>query len=142
MLTVNKKNDEIVRSLMEEMFHIQLKSNNFMRLLTFDMDLSENLVLLMLRLKLFGFLKITQIAEVFLLTPGAATNMCDKLERLGYAERIRLQDDRRIVRVALTKKGEDRIDTIFSKLSEEQLLIITNTLAEINKLLQNIEDIT
>ncbi|MEI2467885.1 MarR family transcriptional regulator [Niallia taxi] len=110
-----------------------------MKLLTHDQDISENLVLLLLKLKLFGFLTITQISDEFLLTPGAATNMCDKLEQLNFIERIRLQEDRRVVRVTLTKKGERKVDEIFLGFSVEQLETITRSLSEINHLFGNIE---
>lgn len=138
---MDKNKDDSVRALMDEMFSIQVKSNNFMKLLTHDEDISENLVLLLLRLKLFGFLKITEISDAFLLTPGAATNMCDKLEGLDFIERVRLKDDRRVVRVTLTKKGEERVDEIFSKFSIKNLEIITKTLSEINGLFKKIEKI-
>ncbi|MFJ7950650.1 MarR family winged helix-turn-helix transcriptional regulator [Lysinibacillus sp. NPDC096418] len=138
---MDKNKDDSVRALMEEMFNVQIKSENFVTVLTRDEDLSENLVLLLLRLRLFGFLKITDVSDAFLLTPGAATNMCDKLEGLDFIERVRLKDDRRVVRVTLTKKGEERVDEIFSKFSIEKLESITNYLSEINGLLKKIEKI-
>lgn len=136
---MDKNKDDSVRALVDEMFNIQVKSINFMKLLTHDEDISENLVLLLLRLKLFGFLKITEISDAFYLTPGAATNMCDKLEAFDFIERVRLKDDRRVVRVTLTKKGEERVDEIFSKFSIEKLESITSYLSEANDLLKKIE---
>lgn len=130
--------DDVIRSLMEEMFEIQNKSKHFMETLTYDEDLSENLILLLLRLKLHGHMKITEVSEAFMLTPGAATNMCDKLEDLNYIERIRIKTDRRVVNVALTKKGEKRVEEIFSKLPLEKLVTISTTLAEINLLFEKI----
>ena len=119
----NSPND-VIRSLMEEMFEIQNKSKHFMETLTYDEDLSENLILLLLRLKLHGHMRITEVSEAFMLTPGAATNMCDKLEDLNYIERIRIKTDRRVVNVALTTKGEKRVEEIFSKLPLEKLVTI------------------
>ncbi|MGE7187312.1 MarR family winged helix-turn-helix transcriptional regulator [Peribacillus sp. NPDC006672] len=124
---------------MTEMFNIQNKSKDFMKTLTHDENLSENLVLLLLRLKLYRHMKITEISEAFMLTPGAATNMCDKLEDLNYIERIRIKDDRRVVRVALTRKGEERVEAIFSKFSKEKIERISSILEEINKLFEKIE---
>lgn len=135
----NTPND-VIRSLMEEMFEIQNKSKNFMETLTYDEDLSENLILLLLRLKLHGHMRITEVSEAFMLTPGAATNMCDKLEDLNYIERIRIKTDRRVVNVALTTKGEKRVEEIFSKLPLEKLITISTTLAEINHLFEKIID--
>ncbi|MGE7623210.1 MarR family winged helix-turn-helix transcriptional regulator [Viridibacillus sp. NPDC096237] len=136
---MEKSLEDAIRNLMEEMFNIQNKSNEFMKVLTHDESLSENLILLLLRLKLFRHMKITDISEAFMLTPGAATNMCDKLENLDYVERIRIKDDRRVVRVSLTKKGEQRVEAIFSKFSKEKIEQISSTLVEINKLFAKIE---
>ncbi len=137
---MDNNKDESIKALMKEMFNIQTKSNNFMKLLIHDEDISENLVLLLLRIKLLGFLKVTDISDAFLLTPGAASNMCDKLEKLNYIERVRIKDDRRVVRVTLTSKGEERVEEIFSKFSIETLDTITSSLLEINHLFKNIEN--
>ncbi|WP_416825440.1 MarR family transcriptional regulator [Ectobacillus polymachus] len=136
---MEKSSDDVIRGLMEEMIKIQNKSRDFMKLLTQDENLSENLILLLLILKLYRYMKITEISEAFMLTPGAATNMCDKLEDLNYVERIRMKDDRRVVRVSLTKKGEQRVEAIFSKFSKERIERISSILAEINKLFEKIE---
>ena len=48
---------------------------------------------------------ISQVAEKLHLTPGTMTSMADRLIRKGYVERIRDKDDRRIVRLRLTKRG-------------------------------------
>ena len=62
------------------------------------------------------------------------------LEKLNYIERVRIKDDRRVVRVTLTSKGEERIEEIFSKFSIETLDTITSSLSEINHLFKNIEN--
>ncbi|MBK3493877.1 MarR family transcriptional regulator [Viridibacillus sp. YIM B01967] len=136
---MEKSLEDVIHNLMEEMFIIQNKSNEFMKILTHDENLSENLVLLLLRLKLYRHMKITEISEAFMLTPGAATNMCDKLEKLDYVERIRIKDDRRVVRVSLTKKGEERVEAIFSKFSKEKIESISSMFMEINKLFKKNE---
>jgi len=59
------------------------------------------------------------------------TDMIDRLERDGIAERIRDDEDRRVVKVRLTKKGKKikrefvqksrkDVETAFSKLNEEE----------------------
>ncbi|TQR17534.1 MarR family winged helix-turn-helix transcriptional regulator [Psychrobacillus vulpis] len=137
---MKKSSEGIIKVMMEEMFSIQNKSKNFTQLLTNDENLSENLVLLLLRLKLYRYMKITEISEAFMLTPGAATSMCDKLEDLNFVERVRIKDDRRVVRVSLTKKGEERVEAIFTKFSKEKLEKITSVLIEINALFAKIEE--
>jgi DNA-binding MarR family transcriptional regulator len=38
--------------------------------------------------------------------PGAMTRMIDRLERKGLVQRVRCPDDRRVVKLALTKEGK------------------------------------
>ena len=135
---MNKTTEENIQNVVDEMFKLQKISNEFIKLLTHDDTLSENLILLLLKLKLYGHMKITEIAEGFMLTPGAATNMCDKLEELQLVERVRIKDDRRVVRVSLTNEGETKIASIFSKFSDEQLMNISDILKDINKVFDKI----
>ncbi|WP_313893151.1 MarR family transcriptional regulator [Psychrobacillus sp.] len=125
---------EVSHKVLEEMFGIQDKSTRFMASLNYDEHISKNLMMLLFHLRLYRHMKITEIAEAFMLTPGAATNMCDKLEELDYVERVRIKDDRRVVRVSLTKKGEQKVESIFVKYSQAELEHISKVLAEINVL--------
>ncbi|KRK10045.1 MarR family transcriptional regulator [Ligilactobacillus pobuzihii E100301 = KCTC 13174] len=47
----------------------------------------------------------SQVAKELHLTPGTLTSTIDRLVKKGYVERIRSKDDRRVVRLGLTKKG-------------------------------------
>ncbi|MGG0891828.1 MarR family transcriptional regulator [Cytobacillus horneckiae] len=118
-----------------------LKNTRLNSLLIHDDELSDNLVLLLYRLKLAGYMKITDISAAFHLTPAAATNMCDKLERMGLVERVRLNEDRRVVRVTLTKLGAEKIYAMFAGLSISQLEVITSNIEAINNSVKAIEQI-
>ncbi|MFS0782725.1 MarR family winged helix-turn-helix transcriptional regulator [Bacillus sp. 1P06AnD] len=131
---MNKPSEDMVQRLLVKFFEIQDKSAKFMSGLTADAHISKNLMLLIFLLRLYRQMKITEIADAFMLTPGAATNMCDKLEDLGFAERIRMKDDRRVVRMSLTKKGEQKVEAIFSKFTNEELEQLTATLGKISTL--------
>ncbi|MDQ0188213.1 MarR family transcriptional regulator [Alicyclobacillus cycloheptanicus] len=54
--------------------------------------------------------KASDIAKVAGLSPGAVTQVCDELERSGLVERIRSQEDRRVVYVSITAQGRQRLD--------------------------------
>lgn len=135
---MEKPSQEVTHRVLEEMFGIQEQSAKFMNSLSSGDNISKNLMLLLLLLRLYRHMKITEIAEAFALTPGAATNMCDKLEGLDYAERVRIKDDRRVVRVSLTKKGEQKVDSIFSKYSQEELEHMLKVMTEINRLFEKL----
>lgn len=47
----------------------------------------------------------SQVAKELHLTPGTLTSTIDRLVKKGYVERLRSKDDRRVVRLGLTKKG-------------------------------------
>jgi DNA-binding MarR family transcriptional regulator len=57
-------------------------------------------------------------------SPGATTQRVQRLERDGYVERVRDEDDRRTVHVRLTPGGSAKLDEVFAAVMEadEQLL--------------------
>ncbi len=64
-------------------------------------------------LRLYGMLPQRDIAKYLLQSGGNITLVVDNLEREGLAKRIRSVEDRRIVQVALTLKGEELFDRIY-----------------------------
>lgn len=48
---------------------------------------------------------ISEVANSLHLTPGTMTAMADRLIYKGYVERVRDQNDRRVIRLKLTNKG-------------------------------------
>lgn len=76
--------------------------------------------------------KMSELADSICLTPGAVTVASDKLIKQGYIERIRNEEDRRIVYVNITTKGKEILHemrsegkevmrAVFSHLSEADL---------------------
>jgi DNA-binding MarR family transcriptional regulator len=53
--------------------------------------------------------KSSELAGMMLTTPATVTSVINTLERDGYVERRRDDDDRRVVRLYLTDKGRDHI---------------------------------
>jgi DNA-binding MarR family transcriptional regulator len=56
--------------------------------------------------------KASDIAKAAGLSPGAVTQVCDELVRMGYVERSRSTDDRRVVYITITDSGRAKIDEI------------------------------
>ena len=52
-----------------------------------------------------GPLTTGQLAQVLLIHPSSASLLVDRLERRGLVNRVRLQNDRRFVRVELTERA-------------------------------------
>lgn len=123
----NLNNVEII---MKEMLEIQQKSKMFVDLLSEGEALSQNQLILLLQLKINNGMKATEIAEFFSVTPGAVTSMCDKLEKLELIQRIRENNDRRVVKMALTNIGDMKVQEIFLKFSQDKLIDMANILRE------------
>ena len=133
-MTINNQmyNVEII---MREMLEVQQKSMMFVNMLSEGESLSQNQLILLLQLKIKGGMKATEIADFFSVTPGAVTSMCDKLEKLDLLERIRETEDRRVVKMVLTKDGEIKVQEIFLKFPQEKLTDIAKVLIDVNQLM-------
>jgi Transcriptional regulators len=88
--------------------------------------------LILRSIQLGGVQKLGDLAEQLDLTSGAITALCDKLEAKGFAERRRLQGDRRNVWLDITEEGRQLLDRypelgkrgvslLFGSFSEEEL---------------------
>jgi MarR family 2-MHQ and catechol resistance regulon transcriptional repressor len=62
-----------------------------------------------------GPLTTGEIGKKMLVTGGCVTVIVDNLEREGLAERVRSTEDRRVIKVQLTKNGMELFDEIFRK---------------------------
>ena len=63
-----------------------------------------------------GHCRMGEVAHVLNLTMSAATGIVDKMVRTGFVKRERLQEDRRVVRIILLRKGEQ----MAKRVSEER----------------------
>lgn len=56
-----------------------------------------------------GEQRLTDLAEELDLSSGAITAQCDKLEELGFAQRVRYRENRRTIYLVITDEGEELI---------------------------------
>lgn len=88
---------------------------------------------------LYGTKTMSETAATLGITTGTLTVAVDRLVRKGYVERRRDQDDRRVVRVQLTKKGKLAyrmhskfhtllVDRLIEPLADEQRGMLLQTL--------------
>ena len=59
---------------------------------------------------------------------AAATGLVDRLEKLGYVQRLHASDDRRKVMVQITRKGIDLVD----KMREDIIENLVEVMAEMD----------
>lgn len=136
---MSKDNDyeKINKGLIKVYSGILWIEENELRKSTFN-DLTINAI------TMYNHQTISQVAEKLHLTPGTMTSMADRLIRKGYVERIRDKDDRRIVRLRLTKRGRVlyRAHRAFHNMMVERFLKGMNDeeMKVVKKALQNLED--
>lgn len=94
-----------------------------------------------------GIMPIGDISGKLLMSCGNATIIIDNLEKEGLVERIREKNDRRVIKVGLTEKGQKLFDEIFPKhaeyvfelasvLTEEEQLQLSGLLKKLGTLLE------
>jgi DNA-binding MarR family transcriptional regulator len=72
------------------------------------------------------YLTMTDIAKKMGHSTAAATGLVDRLEKLGYVQRLHAADDRRKVMVQITKKGIELVKRLRNVISKS----ITSTMAD------------
>lgn len=127
--------EQAIYKVMDHMASVQQKSQAFIDRITKKGALSQNQIMLLFLLQLTGSLNITDISERLVITPGAASFMCDKLEDLGYIERVRTKEDRRVVNIVLTGSGKQHILSLFDTFALTDLDKISSTLQRIDELM-------
>lgn len=127
--------EQAVYTVMDHMASVQQKSQAFIDRITKKGALSQNQIMLLFLLQLTGSLNVTDISERLVITPGAASFMCDKLEDLGYIERVRTKEDRRVVNIILTGSGKQHILSLFDTFALTDLDKISATLQSIDELM-------
>ncbi|HQD49540.1 MAG TPA: MarR family transcriptional regulator [Defluviitaleaceae bacterium] len=91
---------------------------------------------------------MTEVAQDLKITVGTLTTAINRLVKKGYVERNRIEDDRRIVQVQLTKKGKlayrihekfhtDMINAMIDGLKEEEEDILVKALSQLSKFLKD-----
>lgn len=86
-------------------------------------------------LELYGEQTAGELADRAGVSTGAMTGVLDRLERRGYVERIRDPEDRRRIRVAITKHGfaessrfwgpaAARLDRVIAGLNDEEMALL------------------
>ena len=89
-----------------------------------------------------GGTRLTTIAARANITPQAAGELVDDLERLGYVVRQPDPDDRRAKRIVLTERGQDCVDAALSAIAsleaELEDLLGSDALADLHDTLRKI----
>jgi len=97
-----------------------------------------------------GPLTIGELGKKMLVTGGCMTVIVDNLERDGLVERIRSTEDRRVIKVGVTEKGNELFQRIFrqhatritelaSVLTEQEQLQLSELLKKLGLALKEVQ---
>ncbi|KPU45500.1 HTH-type transcriptional regulator MgrA [Oxobacter pfennigii] len=96
----------------------------------------------------YGEMRISDISGKMGLTNGTTSGIIDRLERIELVKRVRLEEDRRVVKVVLIKGVDslntdydsrlcDCLDKMFGKVTREELQTIVKGLNILNDILDD-----
>lgn len=120
-------NTEVILDTMIQI--VPMMARNFLKGFDRDMDIVPAHLNMMLLVKRFGPLSMTDIAKKLDLSAPNLTVLSNKIVEKGYLRRMSDPDDRRIVMLAITEKGEVFLNSERSRMSE----IIQQKIAVLNK---------
>ena len=90
-----------------------------------------------------GAKNMTSVAKLLGVTTGTLTIAINSLVKKGYVDRVRSEEDRRVVLISLSEKGrraflhhrqfhEQMIDAIVEELTEEEQVVLEKALVKLN----------
>ena len=79
------------------------------------------------------YLTMTDIAKKMGHSTAAATGLVDRLEKLGYVQRLHASDDRRKVMVQITRKGIDLVDKMREDIVENLVEVMAEMDSEVTE---------
>ncbi len=96
-------------------------------------------------------LPMSELSEKIQVTKPNVTLLIDKLEKLGYVERVNASHDRRIILIKLSDAGDEFVEsyvkklhgyftTMFSKLSSKDLGTFKSNISSLKELLSKLEE--
>ncbi|SEB78792.1 MarR family transcriptional regulator [Paenibacillus sp. GP183] len=126
------RKQEIIQEIQGLIERIAFKFKQRMNHPQSDYQLAGGQIFVIMMLNKMGSCNASDIANKLGVTSGAVTGLTDKLVNLGLMNRIRSEEDRRVVHFSLTEKGmelskqifQERMNkmmNVFSELKEEDL---------------------
>lgn len=111
-----------------------------------DFDITTPQFLALVVLKDRPGITMGELCERLYLACSTATDLIDRMEKNGYLERNRDPDDRRVIRLSITEKGQDIIDqvinarrryveSILSQLTQEEIDQLERSLEKLDALM-------
>lgn len=139
--------NEVLVKLFREIITIEeraIKQSSFSDLTANDMHVMEAIGTEMPK-------NMSTVAKALSVTTGTLTISVNGLVKKGYVDRVRSEEDRRVVLISLTEKGlqahahhetfhKQMVDAVIEGLSEEEQKILGNALGNLSIFFQSMKD--
>lgn len=87
---------------------------------------------------------MTSVAKALSVTTGTLTISVNSLVKKGFVERVRSEEDRRVVLISLTEKGrrlyekhqkfhQEMVESIVNRLNDEEKILLEKVLSNLNQ---------
>ena len=137
------KSEDVLNVLLVELFNDILRiEQNALKKGPFS-DLSITEVHTIEAIGMYGEKTMSEVSTVLKITMGTLTTAINKLIKKGYVERQRIEEDRRVVLIKLTKKGK-LVYRVHEKFHKDMIRSVTNKIGEEEEkvLIKALEDLT
>ncbi|BFK81233.1 MarR family transcriptional regulator [Clostridium baratii] len=137
------KNKKILNELLVEIFNdiLQIEERALKQGVINDLSVTE--IHTIEAIGMYTERTMSEVAQDLKITVGTLTTAINKLIKKGYVERKRIEEDRRVVLIKLTKKGKlayrlhekfhsDMIKKTIEGLSEEEEEVLISSLDRLN----------
>ncbi len=139
IMNINKTLNEVLVKLFRNVNVIEeraLRTDEYRDVTTNDMHVIE-------AIGMDGTRNMTSVARALEVTTGTLTIAVNSLVKKGYVDRVRSEEDRRVVLVSLSEKGkraflhhrrfhEQMIEAVVTELTEEEQLVLERALTKLN----------
>ncbi|ACD51015.1 MarR family transcriptional regulator [Clostridium botulinum] len=138
---------KIVNEILVELFNdiLQIEEQTIREGVISDLSITE-----IHTIEAIGMYKkrtMSEVAQDLKITVGTLTTAINKLIKKGYVERSRIEEDRRVVLIALTKKGKlayrlhekfhnDMVSNSIESLTQQEEEMLISALNKINEFLK------
>lgn len=137
----------IINKLLVQLFNdvLQIEESSLKNGVISDLSLTE--IHTIEAIGMYSEKTMSEVAQSLKITVGTLTTAINKLIKKGYVERKRIEEDRRVVLIKLTKKGklafriharfhEDMVNTSVEGLNKDEELCLISSLEKINTFFQ------
>lgn len=140
VMNINKTLNEVLVKLFRNVNVIEeraLRTDEYKDVTTNDMHVIE-------AIGMDGAKNMTSVARTLEVTTGTLTIAVNSLVKKGYVDRVRSEEDRRVVLVSLSEKGkraflhhhrfhEQMIEAVVAELTEEEQQVLARALTKLNQ---------